>query len=323
MGLPARQRRFEADAQKRPHVARLAEEQRRAEQQPELHAVRVAELESRKHGERAPRRPLREGRAGPEVGGALDREVDTDLALARLGAEVGERQEPGVPAQSQPEHEAACAAENRAFVDKRAEPRGERRHAHRPRAHRAGIADVGRFDLPPAAERPREPDCPRTAPLRAERRGQSHEGRRHCEDGQTHVRAPHRRHFGRAAGVFLEAEFLSASETGGGAPQAAISVTIYPDRYLPTVKGIRFFQAPEAAVLAGEAPLVALVNGYHSWSPCQVVKVSATTDEGLASHGALGLTRGGRGLALAFDPGEPGEAAVQLAREGLEAGSAG
>src|SRR2546427_1686941 len=27
---------------------------------------------------------------------------------------------------------------------------------------------------------------------------------------------------GRAAGVFLEAEFLSASETGGGAPQAAI-----------------------------------------------------------------------------------------------------
>jgi len=125
---------------------------------------------------------------------------------------------------------------------------------------------------------------------------------------------------GRAAGVFLEAEFLSASETGGGAPQAAISVTIYPDRYLPTVKGIRFFQAPEAAVLAGEAPLVALVNGYHSWSPCRVVTVS--TDEGLASHGALGLTRGGRGLALAFDPGEPGEATVQLARDGLDAGSA-
>jgi len=127
---------------------------------------------------------------------------------------------------------------------------------------------------------------------------------------------------GRAAGVFLEAEFLSASETGGGAPQAAISVTIYPDRYLPTVKGIRFFQAPEAAVLAGEAPLVALVNGYHSWSPCRVVTVSAVTDEGLASHGALGLTRGGRGLALAFDPGEPGEATVQLARDGLDAGSA-
>src|SRR5205823_10565102 len=108
---------------------------------------------------------------------------------------------------------------------------------------------------------------------------------------------------GRAAGVFLEAEF---GEGGGESPQASVAVTIYPDRYLPTVKGIRFFQAPEAAVLAGEAPLVALVNGYHSWSPCRVVTVSAVTDEGLASHGALGLTRGGRGLALAFDPGEPG-----------------
>src|SRR5439155_1224989 len=72
MGLPARQRRFEADAQERAHVARLAEEQRRAEQQPELHAVRIAELESRKHGDGTPRRPLRQGGAGPEVGGALD-----------------------------------------------------------------------------------------------------------------------------------------------------------------------------------------------------------------------------------------------------------
>jgi len=68
---------------------------------------------------------------------------------------------------------------------------------------------------------------------------------------------------GRAAGVFLEAEFLSTSATEGGASQGSVSVTIYPDRYLPTVQGIRFFQAPEAAVLAGGAPLVALVNGYH------------------------------------------------------------
>src|SRR5256885_17265417 len=35
---------------------------------------------------------------------------------------------------------------------------------------------------------------------------------------------------GRAAGVFLEAEFLSANETEGGASQASVSVTIYPDR---------------------------------------------------------------------------------------------
>src|SRR5207302_9227972 len=68
--------------------------------------------------------------------------------------------------------------------------------------------------------------------------------------------------------------------------------------------------------------LVALVNGYHSWSACRVVPASATPEDGLVSHGALGLTRGSRALALAFDPGEPGEATVQLSREGLEAGSA-
>ena len=126
---------------------------------------------------------------------------------------------------------------------------------------------------------------------------------------------------GRAAGVFLEAEFLSASETEGGASQGSVSVTIYPDRYLPTVQGIRFFQAPEAAVLAGGAPLVALVNGYHSWTACRVVPASPTTDAPVMSHGALGLTRGTRALALAFDPGEPGEATVQLSRDGLEAAS--
>src|SRR5436309_4077259 len=127
---------------------------------------------------------------------------------------------------------------------------------------------------------------------------------------------------GRAAGVFLEAELLSASEAEGGASQASVSVTIYPDRYLPTVHGIRFVQAPEAAVLAGGAPLVALVNGYHSWTACRVVPTLPTTEDALVSHGALGLTRGTRALALAFDAGEPGEATVQLSREGLEAGSA-
>jgi alpha-galactosidase len=127
---------------------------------------------------------------------------------------------------------------------------------------------------------------------------------------------------GRAAGVFLEAEFLSANEAEGAAVRAAVSVTIYPDRYLPTVQGIRFFQAPEAAVLPGDAPLVALVNGYHSWSACRVAPVSAAPEDGLVSHGALGLTRGSRALALAFDPGEPGDATVRLSREGLEAGSA-
>ena len=122
---------------------------------------------------------------------------------------------------------------------------------------------------------------------------------------------------GRAAGVFLEAEFLSSSETG--APQAAVTVTIYPDRFLPTVRGIRFFQTPHGALLAGDAPLVALVNGYHSWSACRTAVLPATAEEGLVSHGVLGLTRGNRGLALGFDPGEPGEATVRSTGEGLEA----
>src|SRR5256886_8928522 len=122
--------------------------------------------------------------------------------------------------------------------------------------------------------------------------------------------------------LFLEAEFLSASEAEGGASQASVSVTIYPDRYLPTVHGIRFFQAPEAAVLPGGAPLVALVNGYHAWTACRVVPAMPTAEDALVSHGALGLTRGTPALALAFDAGEPGEATGPLSRAGLEAGSA-
>src|SRR5881628_1229673 len=39
---------------------------------------------------------------------------------------------------------------------------------------------------------------------------------------------------GRAAGVWVETELLVAGDTGagGGAPQAAITVTVFPDRYL-------------------------------------------------------------------------------------------
>lgn len=122
---------------------------------------------------------------------------------------------------------------------------------------------------------------------------------------------------GRAAGVYMETEFL----TGGDAeaPQAAVAVTIYPDRYLPTVKGIRFFQATATGTLVGDGPLIALANGYQSGSPCRIVTLSGSEASELVSHGALGLTRGDRGLALAFDPGEPGEAKVKLSRDGLEA----
>src|SRR5205823_3865942 len=53
----------------------------------------------------------------------------------------------------------------------------------------------------------------------------------------------------------------------------------------------------------------------------RVVAVGAPEAAGLTSHGALGLTRATRGLAIAFDAGEPGEARVQLRPEGLEAAS--
>src|SRR6266699_224280 len=122
---------------------------------------------------------------------------------------------------------------------------------------------------------------------------------------------------GRAAGVWVEAELLAAG--GASTPQASVTVTIFPDRFLPTVRGVRLFQLPHAELLAGDGPLVALVNGAHSADPCRVVIVGAPEAEELASHAALGLTRGSRGMAIAFDAGEPGNARVQLSRDGLEA----
>ncbi len=121
---------------------------------------------------------------------------------------------------------------------------------------------------------------------------------------------------GRAAGVWVEAEFFTGA--AGDTPQAAVSVTVFPDRFLPSVQGIRFFQLRDADVLPGDGPLVALVNGYHSLDPCRVVTLGSPAAD-LASHGALGLTRTGRGLAMAFDAGEPGEGRVRLGRDGFEA----
>src|SRR5207247_2560402 len=57
---------------------------------------------------------------------------------------------------------------------------------------------------------------------------------------------------GRAAGVWVEAELLTAG--GASTPQASVTVTVFPDRYLPTVRGVRFFQLPHADVLAGAPP---------------------------------------------------------------------
>ena len=123
---------------------------------------------------------------------------------------------------------------------------------------------------------------------------------------------------GTAGGVWIEAEF-AAWEAGPGA-QGSITVSVYPDRVLATIRGVRFLAATEAQVLPGTGPLVALVNGYQSWSPCRIETVSARPDAPeIVSHAALGLTREGRGLAAVFDAGEPGEAKVKLIGGVLEA----
>ena len=123
---------------------------------------------------------------------------------------------------------------------------------------------------------------------------------------------------GRAGGVHLEVELLAGPPAV--APLATISLTVYPDRDLPTIKGVRFFQA--AAVLPGLGEMVALVNSPYSSTEARVIALppGAESPE-LTSYGALGLTRGTRALALAFDPGDPGEGKVKLAAPGLDAQS--
>lgn len=118
-----------------------------------------------------------------------------------------------------------------------------------------------------------------------------------------------------AAGVWLEAQLTTGEPAP--VPLAILRFAVYPDRYLPAVRGLRFFASAAGQVLPGSGDLVALVNGYHSWDPCRITPVGPATD--FVSHGTIGLTRGGAGLALAWDPGEPGEAKVTCTGGGLEA----
>lgn len=114
---------------------------------------------------------------------------------------------------------------------------------------------------------------------------------------------------GRAAGVYLEAEF--AWETGvTPAPRGAVTLRIFPDRELPSIRGVRFGAVPEAAVVPGADPLLAVVNGYGSADECRIVAGAAGAP--VTSFAACGLNRGARGLALAFDSAEPGEGRVTL-----------
>jgi hypothetical protein len=114
---------------------------------------------------------------------------------------------------------------------------------------------------------------------------------------------------GRGGDIWVEAEFLWAP--AHAAPRGAITVSLYPDRSLPACRGVQFFALPDARVLPGAAPLQALTNGYGAAATARVLPVDGASPA-WASHGTLGLTRGRRGLGLAFDPGEPGEGSVQL-----------
>ncbi len=118
---------------------------------------------------------------------------------------------------------------------------------------------------------------------------------------------------GTPGGVWIEAEFLASDAEAHG----AITVTVYPDRVLATIRGVRFFATSEPEVLPGnEAPLVALANGYQSHSSCKLIHVPADA----TSHGAIGLSRGSHGFAAVCDAGGAGEGMVKLATDGsLEA----
>src|SRR2546430_11730610 len=63
---------------------------------------------------------------------------------------------------------------------------------------------------------------------------------------------------GRAAGVWVEAEFLTAGAAEG--PPAAVTRPPFPHRYLPPPQRIRFFPLPPPRLLGGPRPLCPLLN---------------------------------------------------------------
>ena len=124
---------------------------------------------------------------------------------------------------------------------------------------------------------------------------------------------------GRAAGVYLEAEF--AWETGAvAAPRGAVTLRFYPDRELPTIRGVRFADLAEPAALPGATPLLALVNAFPSGGGVRIQRVTAAMPAAL-SHGVTALARGNGSLGLSFDPGEAGDGRVRYEAGRLEAAS--
>jgi opacity protein-like surface antigen len=119
---------------------------------------------------------------------------------------------------------------------------------------------------------------------------------------------------GVAAGATVEAVFTPGPP--GPVPRATITVTVAPDREQPRVRGVRYGLIATGSLIAGDGPLIALANGYQSWSANQIA--SLRNDTSLTSHGVFGVGRGSRGLALLFETGEPGEATVRIAGGNLD-----
>ncbi|MGH7644230.1 MAG: alpha-galactosidase, partial [Gemmatimonadales bacterium] len=123
---------------------------------------------------------------------------------------------------------------------------------------------------------------------------------------------------GRGGGVYLETEFVSGP--WAEVPRGTVSVSVYPDRHLPVVRGVRFLELPTTQVLPGAGPLLALASPASSSEAMRVARAPNDSDGAdLTSHGEGALARGARSLGLAFDARSAGLGELRLAAGGLAA----
>src|SRR3989454_1557283 len=156
----------------RPHVRDGTQERRGTDHQPEARALGLAEPQPEEPRDAAPRRAHRQGRVRADVARPLEREVEPDLAATRVRAELGDGRRRCARRETRAEHEPARAADDRPFVDERTKPCRQRQGGDWTRVHGAREPYVTPLDLPPAADREREPRSDRV--LSSERRGQTH-----------------------------------------------------------------------------------------------------------------------------------------------------
>jgi hypothetical protein len=122
---------------------------------------------------------------------------------------------------------------------------------------------------------------------------------------------------GGAAGVQVEAELLAGRSDSTLA--ATITLSVYPDRERPRIAGARFLDLAPAQLLPGDEPLVVLTTGPTSRDDARILTIPAAPNAvAVASCGAAGLSRGNRGLALAFDADTPGDGRMRSSPDGLE-----